>query len=104
MSRSTANAASAGQAKTGDFERHREDTRRGQRRTASPHVRLDRTLCEACWECIAVCPQSVLGKLEMWRHRHAVVSAGERCTGCGRCIRVCPAGALTAADEGDRAG
>ena len=65
------------------------------RRVASPFVTLDRSRCEACWECIAVCPESVLGKIDVWFHHHAVVSAGDRCLGCRRCIKVCAAGALS---------
>ena len=69
-------------------------TRRA-RRVASPFVTLDRSRCEACWECIAVCPESVLGKIDVWFHHHAVVSAGDRCLGCRRCVKVCAAGALS---------
>jgi NAD-dependent dihydropyrimidine dehydrogenase PreA subunit len=72
-----------------------EPASRRHRRGASPFVALDRSRCEACWECIAVCPQAVIGKIDMWRHRHAVVRAGDRCLGCGRCVKVCAAGALT---------
>ena len=70
------------------------------RRVASPFVTLDRSRCEACWECIAVCPESVLGKIDVWFHHHAVVSAGDRCLGCRRCIKVCAAGALSTRDGG----
>jgi len=69
--------------------------RRRQSRTATPFVALDRSLCEACWRCVAVCPKSVLGKVEVLWHKHAVIDAGEHCTGCGKCLRVCPSGALS---------
>lgn len=68
--------------------------RRGGSAT-TPFVTLDRSRCDACWECIAVCPESVLGKVDVWHHRHAVVRAGDRCQGCGRCIKACTAGALS---------
>jgi 2-oxoglutarate ferredoxin oxidoreductase subunit delta len=68
------------------------------RRVASPFVTLDRSLCDACWECIDVCPESVFGKVDMWLHRHAVVNAGDQCSGCRRCIKVCEAGALSDRD------
>ena len=67
-------------------------------RLASPFVALDRSRCEACWECIAGCPESVLGKIDVWFHHHAVVSAGDRCVGCRRCIKVCAVGALSDRD------
>jgi Fe-S-cluster-containing hydrogenase component 2 len=68
---------------------------RRPRRVESPFVTLDRSRCTACWECIPVCPESVLGKIDVWLHRHAVVRAGDRCLGCRRCIKVCAAGALS---------
>jgi NAD-dependent dihydropyrimidine dehydrogenase PreA subunit len=64
------------------------------RRVESEFVTLDRSLCEACWECIAVCPQTVLGKIEVFGHRHAVINAGDHCAGCQRCVKVCTSGAL----------
>jgi ferredoxin len=69
-------------------------TRRA-RRIASQFIALDRSRCEACWECVAVCPEAVIGKIEMWHHRHAVIGAGDRCGGCRRCVKVCPTGALS---------
>ena len=68
--------------------------RRRHSRTSSPFVALDRSLCEACWCCAAVCPEAVLGKVEFLKHRHVVVDFGERCTGCGRCLKACKSGAL----------
>jgi NAD-dependent dihydropyrimidine dehydrogenase PreA subunit len=64
------------------------------KRVESKFVMLDRSRCEACWECIAICPQTVLGKIEVFGHRHAVINAGDRCAGCQRCVKVCTTGAL----------
>jgi len=72
-----------------------EKRRRHQGRTSTPFVALDRSLCEACWCCVAVCPEAVFGKLEVLWHKHAVVDAGERCTGCGKCLAACKSGALS---------
>lgn len=72
------------------------------RRVASRFVTLDRSLCEACWECVAVCPESVIGKVDVWRYRHAVIHAGDRCLGCLRCVKVCASGALSARDNGHK--
>jgi len=69
--------------------------RRRHRRTSTPFLDLDRSLCQACWCCVAVCPEDVLGKLEFPFHKHAVVDAGERCTGCGSCLKACKSGALS---------
>ena len=72
-----------------------EKRRRHQGRTSTPFVALDRSLCEACWCCVAVCPEDVLGKLEFPFHKHAVVAVGERCIGCGSCLKACKSGALS---------
>jgi len=64
-------------------------------RVASAFVDLDRSRCRACWECAAVCPEGVIGKMEVWRHRHAVINAGDRCKGCLRCVKVCTTAALS---------
>jgi NAD-dependent dihydropyrimidine dehydrogenase PreA subunit len=72
------------------------------RRIESPFVTLDRSLCEACWECIAICPESVLGKIDVVFHHHAVITAGDLCSGCRRCIKACTAGALSDRDDGRR--
>ena len=69
--------------------------RRRHGRTSSPFVALDRSLCEVCWRCVAVCPEAVLGKLEFGWHKHAVVDSGERCSGCGKCLKACKSGALS---------
>jgi 2-oxoglutarate ferredoxin oxidoreductase subunit delta len=64
-------------------------------RISTPYVALNRSLCKACWRCVAACPESVLGKVEVGSHKHAVVDARDRCTGCGSCVEACRAGALT---------
>jgi NAD-dependent dihydropyrimidine dehydrogenase PreA subunit len=69
--------------------------RDARRRTGTPFIRLDRARCDACWECLEVCPASVLGKVDILGHRHAKVRAAEDCTGCGRCVKVCETGALS---------
>lgn len=51
--------------------------------------------CEACWSCVEACPEAVFGKVAFFRHRHALVAAGERCTGCLRCVKACTASALS---------
>lgn len=63
--------------------------------TSTPFVSPDRSLCKACWCCLAVCPESALGKVELGWHEHAVIDRGERCPGCGSCLKVCKSGALS---------
>ena len=74
---------------------HAGKRRRRQSRTSSPFVAVDRSACEACWGCVAVCPEAVLGKVEVLWHKHAVIDSGERCTGCGKCLKACKSGALS---------
>ena len=69
---------------------------RRARRAPSPYVTLDRSLCDACWECVAACPKGVIQKIDVWGHHHAVIRDGDSCTGCMSCIKVCAAGALAA--------
>jgi NAD-dependent dihydropyrimidine dehydrogenase PreA subunit len=65
-----------------------------QHSTATDYVLLDRRQCEACWECVSVCPNGVLGAVSIGPHRHAVVERPEDCTGCLACAKVCESGAL----------
>jgi Pyruvate/2-oxoacid:ferredoxin oxidoreductase delta subunit len=69
--------------------------RRERRRSATAYVLLDRSCCEACWQCLDVCPRAVLGKIDFLGHRHAKIRAAEVCNGCGRCVKVCTASALS---------
>ena len=48
--------------------------------------------CKACWECINVCPNQVIGKVGFLWHKHIVIENGENCTGCNKCINACPHG------------
>jgi 2-oxoglutarate ferredoxin oxidoreductase subunit delta len=72
----------------------KEASSRPDRHTSSAFVSLEKGLCQACWECVAACPNGVIGKVDVWVHRHAVIRAGDTCTGCGRCVKACPNGAL----------
>ena len=58
-------------------------------------MRLDSRLCQACWKCLEVCPEQVLGKIDMRWHRHIRIRNAEACNGCKKCVRVCDSGALT---------
>jgi Pyruvate/2-oxoacid:ferredoxin oxidoreductase delta subunit len=70
-------------------------TRTRAGRDTTEFIMLDRSRCEACWECIAVCPEAVFGKVDVWLHRHAVVRTADACSGCRRCIKVCACAALS---------
>ena len=63
-----------------------------QRRT--DFIRLDTRRCDACWECIEVCPEQVFGKINMIWHRHAIIRNADACNGCKKCVRACETQAL----------
>ncbi len=68
---------------------------RGMRsHTRTAFIELDRHSCQACWECIAVCPNGVFGKIDLFVHCHAKVNHAEACKGCARCVRACPNNAI----------
>jgi uncharacterized Fe-S center protein len=54
------------------------------------YIKIDPRKCEACWDCIDECKSNVLGKVDIWFHKHVVVENAEDCCGCRRCISVCP--------------
>jgi Pyruvate/2-oxoacid:ferredoxin oxidoreductase delta subunit len=64
------------------------------RHTETLHICLDTRVCQACWDCIAVCPQHVLAKVDLFFHKHALVRHADQCKGCLRCVKVCPNGAI----------
>ena len=72
---------------------------------ASPHhtetryIRLDTSRCKACWECVNVCPQHVLGKIDFWFHRHAYIDRTKKCKGCLRCLKACSNQAILAREK-----
>jgi len=55
-------------------------------------ILLQSNLCKACWTCIEVCPNGVIGKVDVlfgW-HRHARIDFAEQCKGCKKCVITCP--------------
>jgi Fe-S-cluster-containing hydrogenase component 2 len=67
---------------------------RRTRRRETKFVRLEARRCTACWECLAVCPEQVLGKVDLGWHRHVRIRDAQACNGCKKCVRVCDPGAL----------
>jgi len=51
--------------------------------------------CEACWKCVEACTQNVLGKIEVFNHRHACIDEPDNCTGCRKCVNACGFNALS---------
>lgn len=55
------------------------------------NVIVDEAKCEACEECVDVCPVEVF---EMIDDKSSPVNADE-CLGCESCVEVCEPGAIT---------
>jgi len=51
--------------------------------------------CKACWKCVKVCPQQVIGKTGLLWHKHIAIKNPDSCIGCKSCIQVCPYGVFS---------
>ena len=57
-------------------------------------IQIDTSRCQACWKCVRACPNHVLGKAILFKHRHAHVEHAEACKGCKKCVWSCPEAAI----------
>ncbi len=64
------------------------------RHTQTKFIRLNLHECRACWSCVAICPNGVIGKIDSPVHKHAHIDCAEQCRGCKKCVRACPNGAI----------
>lgn len=64
------------------------------RHTQTPFIALDTAACRACWKCVEICPQGVIGSISFLSHRHAHIDHAEKCKGCKKCVNVCPQAAI----------
>jgi 2-oxoglutarate ferredoxin oxidoreductase subunit delta len=58
-------------------------------------VLLDAGQCKACWKCLDVCPQQIIGKINIIVHKHAVMRKKEQCISCLKCVDICSYGAFS---------
>jgi Fe-S-cluster-containing hydrogenase component 2 len=58
------------------------------------YIHLSPHHCQGCWECVAVCPEAVLVKMDRTRHPHVHISNLQACTGCKKCVWACDYGAI----------
>lgn len=58
-------------------------------------VQLDTRNCNACWACLAACPNKVIGRVNLPWHKHALLLETTKCTGCKKCVKACKHNALT---------
>lgn len=72
------------------------ETRRSNRGQAKTnYILLDTRKCEACWKCMEVCPNNVIGRVNLPWHKHALLIKSDNCTGCSKCIKACEFNAIT---------
>lgn len=58
-------------------------------RVKTQYIRLDTGRCEACWKCVEVCGKSVIGRINLPWHKHAIIVRSKDCTGCLKCMNAC---------------
>jgi ferredoxin len=63
-----------------------------QYRFETKYIRLHRRKCQACGECVQVCPVDVLQLRRA--HHHVNLRNSQACNGCKKCVRVCENAAI----------
>jgi 2-oxoglutarate ferredoxin oxidoreductase subunit delta len=63
--------------------------------TRTAFIHLNTRKCKACWECLTICPNQVIGKVDLSFHKHALIVNPSGCTGCLKCIKTCKFEAYT---------
>jgi NAD-dependent dihydropyrimidine dehydrogenase PreA subunit len=63
--------------------------------TKTAFVALDTKKCEACWKCMEVCANGVIGRVNLPWHKHSLFINGSECIGCMKCLRICKVGAIS---------
>jgi ferredoxin len=58
------------------------------------YIRLSPRQCQGCWECVQVCPEEVLVKMDRTRHPHVHIRNSQACSGCKKCVRACEHAAI----------
>lgn len=53
------------------------------------HIKIDNHRCKACWDCVNACPKDVIGKVNLFFHKHSHINQAAQCIGCFKCIKVC---------------
>ena len=58
------------------------------------YIRLSPRQCQGCWECVEVCPEAILVKMDLGRRPHVHIKNPDACTGCKKCVRACEYAAI----------
>ena len=66
-----------------------------EERTITAFILLDTKNCEACWKCLNVCTNNVIGRINMPWHKHVRSINSSACIGCMKCVKICMTGAIS---------
>jgi 2-oxoglutarate ferredoxin oxidoreductase subunit delta len=66
-----------------------------RKKQVTEFIEINSRSCEACWKCISICPNKVIGKIDLPWHKHARIVNGSNCTGCLKCVNICESKALS---------
>lgn len=66
--------------------------------TRTQFILLDTQKCKACWKCIKNCSNHIISKVDLPRHKHALIVEPDACTGCLKCVSICPNNAYSKSD------
>ena len=83
--------------------RFMETKRHNRGQTMTKYIQLDSRKCEACWKCLEVCPNNVIGSVNLLWHKHALIIGSDNCTGCSKCIKACEVKAISKVSTNDQA-
>ena len=68
---------------------------KNRKHSRSEYILLDTSKCVACWKCKKVCPNNVIGRINLPWHKHARIVNGSNCTGCLKYVNICESKALS---------
>ena len=57
--------------------------------TQTKHIKIDNHICQACWDCVNACSKNVIGKVNLFFHKHSHINQTAQCIGCLKCVKVC---------------
>ncbi|MCX7736528.1 MAG: 4Fe-4S dicluster domain-containing protein [Candidatus Kapabacteria bacterium] len=63
--------------------------------SSTAFVLLDSKLCQACWNCLDVCFNDVIGRINLPWHKHIKFIKASACKGCMKCVKSCKTGAIS---------
>jgi 2-oxoglutarate ferredoxin oxidoreductase subunit delta len=70
-----------------------------RKKQVTEFIEINSRSCEACWKCISVCPNEVIGKIDVFFHKHSRISKPDKCNGCMKCVKVCEYKAIRPVDK-----